>query len=90
MRCDDVQEKIVDGQPEALIREHLAACAECRAFARDWQQLQAGLRSLSGETAPEPSWGFAARVLRRIDAVDKDVREVTDLAPGAVRDNRHR
>lgn len=69
MRCKEVQESIVDGNPSAPAHEHLAACLECQALARDAEALQAGLKLLANDhdTLPEPSWGFAGRVLARLD-----------------------
>ena len=67
MACKDVREAMIDGRIETPAREHLASCAECQSFARDQELLQASLQSLAKEIGPEPSWGFAARVLRRLD-----------------------
>jgi hypothetical protein len=66
MRCADIQDRIIEGRLEAGDREHLAACAECAAMARDAETLAAGLHLLAQEAAPEPSWGFSERVLRRL------------------------
>ncbi|MBI4164758.1 MAG: hypothetical protein HY508_03370 [Acidobacteria bacterium] len=67
MRCKDVQENIIEGSLDQLAREHLAACARCQSFARDAETVQAGFELLATDVVPEPSWGFAARVLRGLD-----------------------
>jgi hypothetical protein len=67
MRCEDIREAAINGQLEDSARQHLAVCADCRSFARAQETLQAGLRALAKESVPEPSWGFTARVLRRLD-----------------------
>jgi hypothetical protein len=67
MRCKDVQEIIIEGALDRAAREHLAACPQCQSFARDTESVQAGLELLAQDVVPEPSWGFAARVLRGLD-----------------------
>jgi hypothetical protein len=67
MHCEDVREAIVDGELHEGARQHLTVCADCRSLARDREILKAGWETLAKEAAPEPSWGFAARVLRRLD-----------------------
>jgi anti-sigma factor RsiW len=51
----------------AAVREHLAGCPACGALAREYGLLRAGFRALAAEPGPEPSWGFAVRVLRRLE-----------------------
>lgn len=67
MRCNEVQELMVAGSLNGPAQEHLAACPQCRSFARDAESLDAGFALLAQDAAPEPSWGFAARVLRGLD-----------------------
>jgi len=67
MRCKDVQEIIIEESLHPSAREHLAACPQCQSFARDAESVQAGLELLARDVVPEPSWGFAARVLRGLD-----------------------
>jgi anti-sigma factor RsiW len=70
MRCEEMRRMILEEWPEevpAAVREHVAGCAECRAYVRDFAIVRAGLRALAAEPAPEPSWGFATRVLRRLE-----------------------
>ncbi len=79
MRCKDIQEDIIEGALDSAAREHLAACAECRSFACAYEDLRAGLTFLASEAAPEPSWGFTDRVLRRLDEVPARVFEPLEL-----------
>lgn len=68
MRCEDFRNLIAMEQAGDEVAEHLARCPACREFARDNELLGAGLRLLAAEPAPEPSWGFAARLLRQLEA----------------------
>ena len=70
MRCEDVRTILEEGPTAELsppVREHLKVCRTCAAYARDWRLVAAGLHELSREPVPEASWGFAARVVRRIE-----------------------
>ena len=67
MRCETVRDAVLEGQTGPTTREHLDGCPACRDFARDWDLLQSGFKFLAAEVAPEPSWGFVTRVLRRLD-----------------------
>lgn len=67
MRCKDAQNILISGQAGAQLTEHLRACPACQDFARDWENLQEGWHALAARPAPEPSWGFAERVLRRLE-----------------------
>ena len=68
MRCRKLRKLIVaEGavrSPE--IEDHLAHCPECTAYARDWERLQSAMRRLAEEPVPEPSIGFAARLVRQL------------------------
>jgi len=70
MRCEEVRAILEEVSTEELsspVREHLEVCRVCAADARDWRLISAGLCQLSQEPVPEASWGFAARVVRRIE-----------------------
>ncbi|HEV2351205.1 MAG TPA: hypothetical protein VG028_15310 [Terriglobia bacterium] len=74
MRCKDVK-AILEVTPEGLlpapIQEHLSACADCREVRRDQGLVRAGFRFLAQEPPPQASFGFSARVIRRLgSAVD--------------------
>lgn len=70
MRCEDIRMTLAEirGQeaPEP-VRAHLAECRECAVWWREWRLVSAGFRALAEESAPEPSLGFAARVVRRLE-----------------------
>jgi hypothetical protein len=75
MRCEDVREKIDAAWEEGFpveVREHLAGCGACERYARDVRLVRAGLRALAEEAAPEASWGFAARLVRRWQAASQE------------------
>jgi predicted anti-sigma-YlaC factor YlaD len=82
MRCDDFRVMLEDAKggaiPEAL-RAHLEACSECRAYAEDWAQLSEVFRAAATEPLPEPSIGFAVRLLRRLDAPSGVERVATEF-----------
>jgi hypothetical protein len=80
MGCDEVRNTILegwDGEVAGSAREHLAGCAACQAFARRHRLLRAGFGALAAEPPREPSWGFATRVMRRLEeaAVQRSVAE---------------
>lgn len=68
MRCEEVRKSFEEAGEENLstpARRHFESCAECQSYVKEWRHLAAGLRFLARESAPEPSIGFSARVLRR-------------------------
>lgn len=70
MRCDEVREILEEAKAEELsapVREHLAKCAACETYARDWRLVEMGFRALRAEPAPETSPGFATRLVRRLE-----------------------
>jgi len=69
MDCKANRELIGERWGEELpaeAREHLSKCAGCEAYWRDARFLQAGFHALAEETPPEASYGFAARLVRRL------------------------
>ncbi len=74
MRCDDLRERLDDlweGELSPEARQHLVQCAACERYVRDLRLVRAGFRVLKGETAPEPSLGFAERLVRRWGELSK-------------------
>jgi len=72
MRCERARETLEDlGRAEvpAWVREHVASCAACQAWARDWRLIRAGLRLLAREPVPGASPGFAARLARKLEGL---------------------
>jgi anti-sigma factor RsiW len=82
MRCDDfrmmVEEASAGAMPPALLA-HLETCSECRAYAEDWAQVSEAFRAAATEPLPEPSIGFAVRLLRRLDAPSGVERVATEF-----------
>jgi hypothetical protein len=77
MRCEDAHAMLIEGEggeQSAALRAHVAMCAACQAYARDMEGLRAGFRALAAQAAPEPSWGFAARLVRRLDELEEKSR----------------
>jgi hypothetical protein len=77
MRCKDAQTMLIEsggGECPAALREHVAVCPSCQAYANDLESLQAGFRALAAQSAPEPSWGFAARLVRRLNDLEQGGR----------------
>lgn len=69
MRCEDVRERVDELWGEKVPAEvgaHLAACPACAEYCRDARLIRAGLRLLARDPAPEPTLGFAARLVRRL------------------------
>lgn len=71
MNCPDTQtrfdERLDDRLPAAdrvAFDDHLAGCSACR---QEWQAYARAWETLGQHVAPEPSWGFADRVRRRLD-----------------------
>lgn len=79
MRCDEVRERLEElwaGQVSAEIRSHLASCPACAEYSRDMRLVRTGFRLLSEDRAPEPTLGFASRLVRRLgEASDQNARE---------------
>jgi len=57
------------------IENHLAHCPECAAYAGDWQRLRSAMRRMAEEPVPEPSIGFAARLVRQLPNAAAAARE---------------
>jgi len=71
MDCKTIRDLVTDLggaelTPEA--RQHVTECSGCQGFLRDARLLHAGFRVLAEEAAPEASFGFAARLIRRLQA----------------------
>ena len=72
MRCKAVEAILDDARLESLsgpIREHLSGCAACRDRWRDLQLLRAGFAALAQDPPPQASFGFGARLIRRLELV---------------------
>lgn len=70
MRCKDVVttlEEMGTNAPPQSITEHLSGCPACADNFKDLRLLRAGFRTLAEDRAPDASFGFASRVMRRLD-----------------------
>ena len=69
MKCKDLRDRLDNlwtGEIPAELRQHLAGCSECARYVRNVRLVRAGFRVMAAETVPEPSLGFAERLVRRI------------------------
>jgi len=74
MRCDDMREQwdtLWEGEPSEEVRRHLAQCAACARVFRDLRLVRAGFRLFQREPGPEPSLGFAERLVRQLGEIGK-------------------
>ncbi len=87
MRCDEVRQVLEERGNELplTVREHLAACPECRAYAEGWKTMRAGFRVLAEEPVQEASFGFALRVTRRLEDLVNAGRSGKDYVENAGR-----
>jgi anti-sigma factor RsiW len=79
MRCGKVRKGLLEAVGEPLPAEfaaHVATCPACASYARDWQGLQTGLKAMAAEPVPEPSVGFAVRLVRSFQQAAADERAV--------------
>ena len=53
------------------MREHLRECPGCARYYRDLRLVRSGLRLWRREAAPEPSLGFAERLVRQLGSLSK-------------------
>lgn len=81
MQCDDVrailEERGERGAPEGAL-SHLSSCTLCAEWLKDWRMMSEGFRLLAQDAGPEPSWGFAERVVRRLDEPAEPRRGAAD------------
>ena len=74
MRCEDIREMIsdfIDGaagpDDEAQVREHLAACPECRALHEQWKRINDALKNGPPAQPEEPYWdSYRGRLQSRL------------------------
>lgn len=88
MRCEQAREMAWDAGAEGLpdsAKQHMESCAACRFYAGHLATARAGFRSLGREEAPDPSWGFSARVLRRLNEEIPSRRAAPEILESAGR-----
>jgi hypothetical protein len=69
MDCKAMRDLVNDyrgGELSVEAREHLSECAGCGGYLRDARLVHAGFRALAEEAVPEASFGFASRLVRRL------------------------
>ena len=74
MRCDDIRERLDnlwEGEETVEVRQHLTQCAACARYHRDLRLVRLGLRLWKREEGPEPSLGFAERLVRQLGEISK-------------------
>lgn len=70
MDCKDIRDLVSDLGAGALspeAREHVSKCVGCGGVLRDARLVHAGFRALAEEAVPEASFGFASRLVRRLE-----------------------
>jgi hypothetical protein len=87
MDCGQIRELLDEAREEAntLVREHLAGCAGCQAYARDWRLARAGFHALREEPVPEATVGFATRLVRRLEEISNSGRAGSEFVERAAR-----
>jgi hypothetical protein len=74
MRCNHIREQwdeLWEGEATAEVRQHLTQCAACARHYRDLRLVRSGLHLWKREEAPEPSLGFAERLVRQLGEMSK-------------------
>jgi len=73
MDCKAIRDLVGERWGEELpaeAREHMSKCAGCEVYWRNARFLQAGFHALAEATPPEASFGFASRLVRRLQEWD--------------------
>jgi len=66
MGCRQLRKALLEAEIKpAAMQEHLRTCGSCAAYVKQWEELRAGLRRVAEQPPPEPSLGFAQRVVRK-------------------------
>jgi hypothetical protein len=69
MDCKEIRDLVGERWGEELpaeAREHMSKCAGCEVYGRNARFLQTGFRALADEAPPDTSFGFASRLVRRL------------------------
>lgn len=68
MRCDNVRQIVEENMTRTpAVQAHVESCSGCKEYLRKWETLRAGLVALRSEQPPEPTVGFTARMMRRLE-----------------------
>lgn len=69
MRCDAVRRIVEENTTKTpAVEAHVDSCSACKEYLRKWAALRASLITLRAEEPPEPSIGFTARLMRRLES----------------------
>lgn len=70
MKCQEARAYICSGEeaPAPELLRHAETCPECRRYLAGLKLSRSGLQLLSLELPPEPSIGFAQRLVRQLDS----------------------
>jgi hypothetical protein len=70
MKCQEARAymETVEGRGAPEVLRHAETCAECRRYLASLKLSQGGLKLLAHEPPPEPSLGFAQRLVRQLDS----------------------
>ena len=69
MRCDAVRRIVEENMTKTpAVEAHVDSCSACKEYLRKWAALRASLITLRAEEPPEPSIGFTARLMRRLES----------------------
>jgi len=74
MRCNDIRDRLDslwEGGKMTEVRQHLTQCPSCAGYYRDLRLVRSGLHLWKREEAPEPSLGFAERLVRQLGELSK-------------------
>jgi predicted anti-sigma-YlaC factor YlaD len=74
MPCDDIRDRLDhlwEGEETPEIRRHLAQCTACKQYYRDLRLVHAGFHLWKREAAPEPTLGFAERLVRQLGEISR-------------------
>ncbi len=74
MSCDYLRERqdnLWEGGESPELSRHLAECPACAQEYRDLRVVRAGFRLMKRQEAPEPSIGFAERLVRQLGELSK-------------------
>jgi anti-sigma factor RsiW len=68
MSCRRIRDTVLKDADlrSTAVQEHLRTCGSCTDYLQQWETLRTGLRRLAEQPAPEPSLGFAQRVVRSL------------------------
>jgi anti-sigma factor RsiW len=68
MRCDAVRQIVEEGMTKTPgVEVHMESCPGCKEYLGKWETLRTALVALRAEELPGPTFGFTARLMRRLE-----------------------